>query len=140
MYAPQKNPRLTAYLTVHVVVCTLACGCVWFPSYTNECGEKPMDALSANSGYVEITGTGESARPLLTLFGVHVAIMASAAASAKQSYGRAVYVAFLLVWAAVMVTWHSPCGDHHLSPGLYMALSCTVAATLAVQLAEPTKL
>jgi hypothetical protein len=94
-----------------------------------------MEKLSADSGYVDITSTGESARPLLTVFGVHIAIIASAAAATKKSYGRATYVAFLLVWAAIMVTWHSPCADHHLSPGLYMALSCTVAATLAVHLA-----
>lgn len=132
IFAPPANARVAVHRAFHALVCTLACGCVWYPAYTNQCGDKPIHKLTSGTSYVEITSTGESARPLLTLVGVQLGMIGSALAAVELPYGRATYGAFALVWASIMITWHSPCGDHSLSPGFYMALASTVAAAFAV--------
>lgn len=119
---------------LHVLVCTLACGCIGYPSYTNRCGEKPMQSLD-NNAYIDVVSTGEELRPLLALLGVQLAMVASAACVVKEEYGRAAYVAFALVWVSIMLVWHSPCGQHDLGAGSYMAFASTVVATLSALVA-----
>jgi hypothetical protein len=116
----------------HVAVCTLACGAVCYPAYTNVCGDTPVHARG--TGYVEWTGPGETSRPFLTMLGIQMGMIGSAAAMIDLKFARITYAAFGLTWLSVMLSWHSPCGNHSLSAGLYLALGSTVAAVLSALL------
>ena len=68
------------------------------------------------------------------MVGVQMGMVGSAATMVDLQYARVTYIAFGLVWVSVMLSWHSPCGNHNLASGLYLAMGSTVAAVLSALL------
>ena len=109
----------------------LACVAPWFDAYSNDCGSYPLNGQFDESNYIRPKSAMLDARGFLMVVGLAGVPIAAAVGAVLPQYTRAAYMCFACMWVSVLLSWHSPCRNHNLEAGTYLALSSAGTAVLA---------
>ena len=109
---------------------TLACTASWFLAYSNDCGAYPLNGPFDEDHYMRPSTPLLRARGFLMTLGLGGVPMAAAAGAVSPHYTRVAYILFAIMWASVLLSWQSPCRQHKLEAGSYLALTSVAAAML----------